>query len=107
MLGFRGHFASKSRRYSTTLTKIRGTRRRFQRAKTRNPHGVIDVAALNREDQDQTTLVIGSWRFAGTGWLTDEDTAMAVASAARAREKAQGKFGKHMETTKREDRESG
>lgn len=108
MLGFRGHFASKSRRYSTTLTKIRGTRRRFQRAKMRNPHGIIDVAALDREEQDETTLVIGSWRFAGTGWLTDEDTAAAVASAARAREKAhQRRIGKLMETTEREDREGG
>jgi len=86
MLGFRGHFASKSRRYSTTLTRIRGVRRRFQRAKARSPHRTVDVALLDRADEEETTLVVGSWRFAGTGWPTDEDTEMAVAAAARARE---------------------
>ncbi len=88
MLGFRGHFASKSRRYSTTLTRIRGVRRRFQRAKARSPHRTVDVALLDRADEEETTLVVGSWRFAGTGWPTDEDTEMAVAAAARARERA-------------------
>jgi len=88
MLGFRGHFASKSRRYSTTLTRIRGARRRFQRAKARSPHRTVDVALLDRADEEETTLVVGSWRFAGTGWLTDEDTEVAVAAAARARERA-------------------
>jgi len=41
-------------------------------------------------DQDQdlqdTTLVIGSWRFAGMGWLTSGDAALAAAAAARARD---------------------
>jgi len=89
MLGFRGHFASKSRRYSTTLTRIRGTRRRFQRAKARHPHRTVDVTSLERADEDETTLVVGSWRFAGTGWATDEDTERAVAAAAWARERAE------------------
>lgn len=91
MLGFRGHFASKSRRYSTTLTRIRGARRRFQRARARNPHRTLDVAPLDPTDEDETTLLIGSWRFAGSGWLTDGDTAAAVASAAHARERARTK----------------
>jgi len=91
MLGFRGHFASKSRRYSTTLTRIRGARRRFQRARARNPHRTLDVALLDRTDEDETTLVVGSWRFAGTGWPTDEDTQLAMAAAARARERAQNR----------------
>ena len=33
-----------------------------------------------------TTLVIGSWRFAGIGWLSAGDAALAAASAARARD---------------------
>ena len=43
-------------------------------------------------DQDQdadghdTTLVVGLWRFAGIGWLTTGDAALAAASAARARD---------------------
>ena len=36
-------------------------------------------------DED-TTLVIGSWRYAGMGWLTTGDAALAMASAARARD---------------------
>ena len=35
---------------------------------------------------DETTLVVGSWRFAGIGWLTAGDAALAAASAARARD---------------------
>ncbi len=88
MLGFRGHFASKSRRYSTTLTKIRGTRRRFQRAKHRNPHQPIDPGALEYDEQDESTLIVGTWRFAGTGWATTEQTDAALAAATHARERA-------------------
>ena len=86
MLGFRGHFATKSRRYSTTLGRLRQARRdhtRRAQLRTRN-------AAAEWADQDQdledTTLVIGSWRFAGMGWLTSGDAALAAASAARARD---------------------
>ena len=38
------------------------------------------------QDLDETTLVVGSWRFAGMGWLTSGDAALAAASAARARD---------------------
>ncbi len=31
MLGFRGHFTSKSRRYSPTLSAVRGQRRKYRR----------------------------------------------------------------------------
>ena len=41
-----------------------------------------DLAELEAD----TTLVIGSWRFAGIGWLTAGDAALAAASAARARD---------------------
>ena len=37
-------------------------------------------------DQLETTLVVGSWRFAGIGWLTTGDAALAAASATRARD---------------------
>ena len=36
-------------------------------------------------DED-STLIVGSWRFAGMGWLTSGDAALAAASAARARD---------------------
>lgn len=90
MLGFRGHFASKSRRYSTTLGRLRQARRdhvrsRLNAAQVGEPVRVGDGPDLAELEAD-TTLVIGSWRFAGIGWLTAGDAALAAASAARARD---------------------
>jgi hypothetical protein len=87
MLGFRGHFASKSRRYSTTMGRLRSARRRFERAKAFNPDGVVDVKALDQDlADDETTLVINDWRFVGTGWITEGDAVLAAEASARARE---------------------
>ena len=38
------------------------------------------------DDDEETTLVIGAWTYAGNGWLTTGDQLLAVAAAARARE---------------------
>jgi hypothetical protein len=97
MLGFRGHFSTKSRRYSVTLGALRRARRRarvlLNEAKAEGRH--IDLSDLEAElmadDAEETTLVIGQWAFAGTGWETAGDAAMAKAAAARAREYAQWK----------------
>ncbi len=75
MLGFRGHFSTKTRRYSTTLGALRTARAEWQRlqaaiARGETPH---DPAA----EPEETTLVLAHWAFAGTGltageqWLTD------------------------------------
>jgi len=89
MLGFRGHFASKSRRYSTTMGRLRSARRRFEHAKALNPDGAVDVAALDQDlADDETTLVINDWRFIGTGWITAGDAALAAEASTRAREHA-------------------
>lgn len=81
MLGFRGHFASKSRRYSTTLGAIRGERRAY-----RQRQAAEQARELSDED---TTLVVSHWEFAGVGYLTTGDTALALSAAARAREQRQ------------------
>lgn len=97
MLGFRGHFSTKSRRYSVTLGALRRARHRAQVliAKARAEGDRIDLAELEAElmadEEEETTLVLGQWRFAGTGWATPGDAAMANAAAARAREYAQWK----------------
>lgn len=39
-------------------------------------------------DDDETTLVIGTWSFAGKGWPTQGDAALAIAATNRAREYA-------------------
>ena len=81
MLGFRGHFASKSGRYSTTLGAIRGERRAY-----RQRQAAEQARELSDED---TTLVVSHWEFAGVGYLTIGDTALALSAAARAREQRQ------------------
>jgi hypothetical protein len=94
MLGFRGHFSSKSRRYSVTLGQLRRARRRFHAlvADAARRGEPVDVRDLDRvlvdQDDDETTLVIGSWGFGGAGWDTTGDAELAKAAAARAREYA-------------------
>ena len=94
MLGFRGHFSTKSRRYSVTLGQLRRARRRFhakvtEAARTGIPFDVHDLDDLLDQDDDDTTLVIGEWAYAGSGWDTTGDAELAKAAAARAREYAQ------------------
>jgi hypothetical protein len=97
MFCFRGHFATKSRRYSVTLGALRRARRRAQvlLAQARQEGRRIDLALLEAElmasEDEETTLVIGDWRYAGSGWETDGDVALARAAAARAREYDQWK----------------
>jgi hypothetical protein len=90
MLGFRGHFATKSRRYSTTLGRLRTARRRWQLAQLRARRGgpPIDPSWDAERDDDETTLVLGTWTFAGVGWQSAGDAALAAQSAALAREYA-------------------
>lgn len=91
MLGFRGHFSTKSRSYSITLGRLRQARQRFQAltADARRTGEALDVRDLEARllaDEDETTLVIGSWGYQGTGWTKPGDEALALAAAARARE---------------------
>jgi hypothetical protein len=95
MLGFRGHFASKSRRYSVTLGALRRARRRAQAliAQSRADGRPLDLVAVEAdllaEDDNETTLVIGHWHYVGSGWDTEAERVLAIAAAARAREYAQ------------------
>ena len=95
MLGFRGHFASKSRRYSLTLGALRRARRRAQAlmAACRAEGRPLDLASLEAdllaEDDQETTLVVGHWHYVGSGWASEGERVLAIAAAARAREYAQ------------------
>jgi len=60
MLGFRGHFSTKSRAYSTTLGKLRAARTAHQRSYA------IAIGLLPDLPHD-TTLVLGHWHYAGRG----------------------------------------
>jgi len=91
MLGFRGHFSTKSRRYSVTLGALRRARQRYQTLiaesrRTGESLDTLDLEARLLADDDETTLVVGSWTYHGTGWTSPGDEALALAAAARARE---------------------
>ena len=91
-LGFRGHFTTKSRRYSVTLGRLRRARRRLaaDAARDGRPLDVADLETrLLAEDTEETTLVVASWTYAGTGWPCPGE--LALAAAARARVYAQWK----------------
>ena len=60
MLGFRGHFSTKSRTYSTTLGALRADRATHQRERA-IAAGLLPVAASD------TILVLAHWSFAGRG----------------------------------------
>ncbi|MBY8885018.1 replication initiation protein [Streptomyces sp. PTM05] len=70
MLGFRGHFSTKTRRYSTTLGALRTARAQWRRLQAALAHD--DLAALAPEE-DETTLVLAHWTFAGTGLTPAEE----------------------------------
>ncbi|WP_125773135.1 replication initiator [Antribacter gilvus] len=97
MLAFRGHFSSKSRAYTISLGRLRTARARYARLRAEadragEPLDLADLEArLLAADAEETTLVIGSWDFHGSGWLNTGDKALADAAAARAREYAKWK----------------
>ncbi|MEV0503276.1 replication initiator protein RepSA, partial [Streptomyces spectabilis] len=67
MLGFRGHFSSKSRRYSTTLGALRQVRADYRAAQQRQALGLPDP-----DDPDATTLTLAHWTYAGHGHTPGE-----------------------------------
>ena len=84
MLGFRGHYSTKSRRYSITLGSLRRARANYRRRQDLDGR---DVRTLGDDhDEDDTTLLVGEWTFAGVGWRTSGDALLAAEAAARARE---------------------
>ncbi|GGT46124.1 replication initiation protein [Streptomyces chromofuscus] len=68
MLGFRGHFSTKTRKYSTTLGALRDARAAWRRAQTlERLHGP------DAPDAEETTLVLAHWAFAGVGLTRGEE----------------------------------
>ncbi|MEV5463446.1 replication initiator, partial [Streptomyces cellulosae] len=57
-LGYGGHFSTKSRRYSTTLTALRQARADHRAEQQRASLGLADYP----------TVTIGEWRYAGRGY---------------------------------------
>ncbi|MEK6438193.1 replication initiator [Pseudonocardia sp. T1-2H] len=77
MLGFRGHFLTKSRAYSTTFRVIRGERRAWRLAEQLDHLG---------HPADDPVIVINDWHLVGIGHHTDTDRELAIAHAERIRD---------------------
>jgi hypothetical protein len=84
MLGFGGHFSTKSRRYSTTLGALR--RARVAYAIRRRRGEILRLDAWGRPEDDRAVIVVASWRYLGSGYQTTGEAWLAASAAARARE---------------------
>jgi hypothetical protein len=84
MLGFGGHFSTKSRRYSTTLGALR--RARVNHVLRRRRGDALPLDAWGRPEDDQALAVIASWSYLGSGYQTTGEAWLAASAAARARE---------------------
>ncbi|WP_326721712.1 replication initiation protein [Streptomyces sp. NBC_00243] len=71
MLGFRGHFSTKTRRYSTTLGALRNARAEWCRAEALT--ALPDDLRRDLNDQEETTYVLAHWAFAGIGLTHAEE----------------------------------
>ena len=84
MLGFGGHFSTKSRRYSTTLGALR--RARVTYAIRRRRGDALPLDAWGRPEDDQAVIAMASWSYLGSGYQTTGEAWLAASAAARARE---------------------
>jgi hypothetical protein len=84
MLGFGGHFSTKSRRYSTTLGALR--RARVAYAIRRRRGDTLPLDAWGRPEDDQAVIVVASWSYLGRGYQSTGEAWLAASAAARARE---------------------
>ena len=77
MLGYRGHFLTKSRRYSVTFKALRAARATWRRRQE---------PSAARTDPYLPSIRLALLTYAGTGWRTSGDALLALSAAARARE---------------------
>lgn len=82
MLGFRGHFLTKSHRYSSTFRAIREQQRAYRLGQT------LDALGLDAEN----VTVVNDWRFAGAGYRDDAERELAAGIADRIRTDRQQRY---------------
>jgi hypothetical protein len=78
MLGFRGHFVTKSRGYSTTLGELHAARAAY-RARQDEPRD------SPQGNDDESTVVLSVWQYLGSGYLNPGDTLLAAGVEASVR----------------------
>jgi hypothetical protein len=79
MLGYRGHFSTKSRRYSTTLRALRSARADWKRRQHL-------TAVQTAQTANPVVAVATGLSYAGRGWRSSGDALLAMSAAARARD---------------------
>jgi hypothetical protein len=85
MLGFGGQFLTKSDHYSIRFYDLRQVRVTYRRQQDPGPeHGPIRAA--DHLDYE-TTLIVGTLTYAGTGWRTTGDALLANTAADQARKR--------------------
>jgi hypothetical protein len=77
MLGFGGHFATKSRRFSVTLGALRRARVTWRRTGGRAGMRLLD--GWGRPESEQATQRIGWWAYVGRGY--EKPRAVALSGA--------------------------
>jgi len=84
-LGYRGHPITKSRAYSVTFGQLRRARRKYHRDPGLDPDA--DIRRILDDDLDVPDgfEMVSSWVFVGQGYLSIDQAAAAVMSAAQAR----------------------
>ena len=83
MLGYGGHFLTKSRRYSVTFGQLRQARTDHRHAQ-RHPDGERDP--WGRPLDETVVLILKTWSYAGTGYTSCSPGAgLALTSADLAR----------------------
>jgi hypothetical protein len=83
MLGYGGHFLTKSRRYSVTFGQLRAARISYRRTQ-RHPDGERDP--WGRPLDETVVLITATWTYAGTSHSTaipGAELALAAADMAR------------------------
>jgi hypothetical protein len=76
MLGFRGHFVTKSRRYSATLGELRAARAAYRARQDETSEDIND---------DGATVVLSVWQYIGSGYLNPGDMLLAAGVEASVR----------------------
>ncbi|SFR29348.1 hypothetical protein SAMN04488564_118149 [Lentzea waywayandensis] len=84
MLAFRGHFLSKSQRYSVTFKHLREERREFRAAET------LDRLGFDPE----LVVVVNDWQYAASGYANPEERELALAIAEGRREQRQRTYAR-------------
>jgi len=82
MLGYGGHFLTKSRAYSVTFGRLRADRAEYRRAQR---YDSSQLDPWGRPISETTVLFLGSWSYAGSGFAASDAHSMALMSADNAR----------------------